>query len=80
MKYAKTFLILTLVLNGLFLNPAFSDVPTSNLDLVTQRYLEAIQVKAEYGAKLESLKDEIFWLRAQNIALFFVVSYMAVNK
>lgn len=63
-----------------FLNPAFSiETPTSNVDLITQRYLEAIEAKAEYKARKESLEGELTYLRIQNIALFLVVGYMATK-
>ena len=76
----KTLISLVLILSFLFSSPTNSETPTSNVDLVAQRYLEAIEAKAEYKARKESLEGELFWLRAQNLALFFVVSYMAVNK
>jgi len=68
------------VLSFQFLNPAFStEIPTSNLDLITTRYLEAIEAKAEYKARKESLEGELLYLRIQNIALFLVVGYMATK-
>jgi hypothetical protein len=79
MKYIKTLILLILLLNTLFSIPTFSDVPTSNLNLVTERYLEAIEAKAEYKARKESLEGELLYLRIQNIALFLVVGYMATK-
>jgi len=79
MKYIKTLILLILLLSTLFSIPTFSDVPTSNLNLVTERYLEAIEAKAEYKARKESLEGELTYLRIQNIALFLVVGYMATK-
>lgn len=79
MKYIKTLILSILILSFLFSNPTHSEVPTSNLDLVAQRYLEAIEAKAEYKARKESLEGELLYLRIQNIALFLVVGYMATK-
>jgi hypothetical protein len=77
----KKMLVSSMVLLSLqSLSPAFSTVPTDNIDLITQRYLEAIEAKAEYKARKDSLEGELLYLRVQNIALFLVVGYMAVNK
>lgn len=68
-----------LILSLVFSSPTNSETPTSNIDLVTQRYLEAIEAKAEYKARKESLEGELTYLRIQNIALFLVVGYMATK-
>lgn len=75
----KTLISLVLILSFLFSSPTNSETPTSNVDLVAQRYLEAIEAKAEYKARKESLEGELTYLRIQNIALFLVVGYMATK-
>lgn len=68
-----------LILSLVFSSPTNSETPTNNVDLVAQRYLEAIEAKAEYKARKESLEGELTYLRIQNIALFLVVGYMATK-
>lgn len=75
----KTLISSVLILSLVFSSPTNSETPTSNIDLVTQRYLEAIEAKAEYKARKESLEGELTYLRIQNIALFLVVGYMATK-
>lgn len=80
MKLKKMLVSLMVLLSLQFSSPVFSTVPTDNIDLITQRYLEAIEAKAEFKARKDALESEMFYLRVQNIALFLVVGYMAVNK
>lgn len=49
-------------------------------EICAERYIESIKKEAEFKARKESLEGELFYLRLQNIALFIVVGYMAVNN
>jgi len=49
-------------------------------EICAERYIESIKKEAEFKARKESLEGELFYLRLQNIALFMVVGYMAVNN
>jgi len=82
MKSKKMCLVWILLCSGLFFSPTTlsAQVATNNLTLTTERYLEAIETKAEFKARKEALEGEMLYLRIQNIALFLVVGYMAVNK
>jgi len=60
--------------------PTNNQITDGDADLCAERYIDSIKVEAEFKARKEALEGEMFYLRLQNIALFMVVGYMAVNK